>query len=111
MTWDHAATKTSLDLKDPNLLHVAMRNGSNRPVVFGIEEVSTSNAGRDFEHVTVSMVTRRSTVNPGEVVKFKLAFTSPVTRFPKSGKVDFKLMVKRDSFFLDYEDFQAATLT
>jgi hypothetical protein len=92
MNWDYTRTKVTVDPKDPTVFQVQLGNNGALPVTFALTKVEPASPIKTIEErlrlITVSMVTRRSTVNPGEAVKFKLKLQAPLSELPQKGQVN-----------------------
>jgi hypothetical protein len=110
MTWNHDEAKVTVDLKDPSLFTIELKNAGQLPILFALTEVSPQNAEASplQGKVTVSMVTRRSTVNPGEIVKFRIKLPEAASAFDSKAEIGFMLVVPTDSFDVTMTELQEA---
>jgi hypothetical protein len=65
------------------------------PINLVIDHASTKlcEAPKGVELLELRMLTRRSTVNPGEVFKLLAVFSSPVSELPKESYIHLKLLI------------------
>jgi len=94
-----------IDENDPRILHLEWCNESNVPqssTPGSALLVDTKKVPANFK---LYMVTRRSSVNPGEKVKLRLELESPVTDYPPKaclsiGLVSYSELTPRINFAL-----------
>ena len=76
------STSIRIDENDPRILHLEWCNESNVPQSSTPGSVVLYNTKKVPASFKLYMVTRRSSVNPGEKVKMRLELESPVTDYP-----------------------------
>jgi hypothetical protein len=110
MSWNHDLGKVTVDAADPTLFTLELVNEGPLPINFVLTEVSPSdpNALPLQDKVVVSMVTRRSTVNPTEVVKLRIKLPIPPSNFDAKEHLDFGLITDDDSFAVGIGELQEA---
>jgi hypothetical protein len=76
------ATSTRVDSKDPRILHLEHRNDGYMPKSATPTKAEIHDAKKCSSKFKLFMVTRRSTVNPGEVLKLRVELEQSVLDYP-----------------------------
>jgi hypothetical protein len=110
MSWNHELSKVTADPKEAGLFSIELTNGGVIPLGVTFTSISAMNkeAQRLHGKVIVSMVTRRSIVNPGEVVKLKVKLPAVAEHFDSDGVLRFELATKNATFYLRTSELQQA---
>ena len=84
MTW--TVTEVAEDPTDPTVLKIAIANSGQVPALFQVRYGTALKAPKELRDFVLSLVTRRTTVNPGEVVKFRLKLPVAISDYPAKAK-------------------------
>lgn len=76
-------TQTRVDSKDPRILHIDWTNHYDIPMGALATHARLMKTPKQLLAFKMFMVTRRSIVNPGEVLKFRIELSAPLEEYPE----------------------------
>lgn len=80
--------KVTVDTKDPRILHMEWTNTTPIPMSAFAGAVKLRRAPKGLLDFKMFMVTRRSIVNPGEVLKIRVELPAPFEEYPDNAYLE-----------------------